>query len=211
METVGHRGKVSIIYILNQAEEGCGDVVSMKYFIQNWKMQSICFTVWAKLGTEGIIFCLLVFLHCVFVTLTFENSLLSVWYLKHPTWLSDALIVKLVKKINKQWQTGVAKKKIASCLHKEGGEQAIHPAADRHTSMISFWFCWCLIIDRAPLSRVSREKRRKRERQKTGWKSSLATHFNNFHLPLLSFCIFYYSGDREVRTWKSGLYHHVSS
>lgn len=39
------------------------------------------------------------FLHPVFATLAFESLLLFVWYLKHPAQLSDALIVRLVKKI----------------------------------------------------------------------------------------------------------------
>lgn len=33
METAAHSGKISIIYISNQAEKSCGDILSMKYFI----------------------------------------------------------------------------------------------------------------------------------------------------------------------------------
>lgn len=61
------------------------------------------------------------FLHPVFATLAFENPLLFVWYLKHPAQLSDALMVRLVKK--NQTVSDEQHKIFSSGCHREQGEQ----------------------------------------------------------------------------------------
>lgn len=60
------------------------------------------------------------FLHPVFATLAFESLLLFVWYLKHPAQLSDALIVRLVKKITVSDEQHEI---FSSGCHREQGEQ----------------------------------------------------------------------------------------
>jgi len=89
METAGHRSKMSIIYILNKAEKSCGDVLSMIYFIRAEERSPFVSQCEQSLPLKESYFGFF-FLNCVFATLTFESSLLSVWYLKHPAWLSDA-------------------------------------------------------------------------------------------------------------------------
>lgn len=77
------------------------------------------------------------FLHPVFATLAFESLLLFVWYLKHPAQLSDALIVRLVKKI-RQCQTRAAKNIFQWLSQRAGRTRNTRKAADRHTLMIHF-------------------------------------------------------------------------
>lgn len=95
----------------------------------------------------------------------------------------------------------VQQKIIAGGFHREQREKTIHGNLQKDISMITFWFVWCLIIGRAPLSRVSREKRG-RVWDKIRWRGLVANHFHNFHLPALSFCIFVFlvEMDGEVRT-----------
>lgn len=164
---------MSIIYILNQAEKGCGNVVSMKYFIQSWRKESVCFIVWARLATEGIIFLLFFSALCVCYAHFWELAALCV--VPETSCMAFRCIncesgEKKIDRDRQGWQ-----KKTCQPFAQRGERTGnTRKAADRHTWMISFWFCWCLIIDRAPLSRVSREKRRKGARK--NWMGKLSCH-----------------------------------
>lgn len=160
---------MSIIHILNETGKSCGDVLSMKYFMQCWRKESICFTVWAKLATEGIIFWIFFPALCVCCPHYWELTALCVV----PVTSCKAfrcINCEASLKIHRQCRQERQKKNCQWFAQRGERTSDTRKAADRPTSKVSFWFSWCLINDRAPLSCVCREKRREKEQDKIRWR-----------------------------------------